>query len=132
MAILARSSDFLLCDHTKTFTLDVHIPNITLYISVVVRITYGSKKWAELVEVDWIGGPKRQITGIKKLTDEGNWNCWYWNCLYLLHQIISLSWIIVSRPLLSKLSSSRLALLRSALTRPISSLKKYNNYQNLH
>ena len=44
MAIPARSFDFLLCDHTKTFTLDVHIPNITFYTSVVAHITYGSKK----------------------------------------------------------------------------------------
>ena len=44
MVIPARSFDFLLCDHTKTFTLDVHIPNITFYTSVVAHITYGSKK----------------------------------------------------------------------------------------
>ena len=31
VAIPARSFDFLLCDHTKTFTLDVNIPNITFW-----------------------------------------------------------------------------------------------------
>ena len=74
MAKAARSFDFLLCDHAKTFTLDDHIPNITLYTSVVARVTYGSRKWAELVEVDWIGRLKRRIPDIKKLTDEVNWN----------------------------------------------------------
>ena len=52
MAIPARSFGFLLCDHTKTFALGVHIPNITLYTSVVAGLTYGPKKGAELVEVD--------------------------------------------------------------------------------
>ena len=43
MAIPAHSFDFLLCDYTKTFTLDFRTPNITLYTTVVERITYGSK-----------------------------------------------------------------------------------------
>ena len=45
------------------------------------------------------------------------------HCLYLLQQMISVTWIIVSGSLPSKLSSSRLPLLGSTLTRPTSSLK---------
>ena len=65
MAIPAHSFDFLLCDYTKTFTLDFRTPNITLYTTVVERITYGSK-WAELDEVDWIGRINRRILDITK------------------------------------------------------------------
>ena len=57
---------FFVCDHIKTFTFDLNIPNINLNTSVVADITYGSKKWAELIEIDWIGRLKRRITDIKK------------------------------------------------------------------
>ena len=45
------------------------------------------------------------------------------HCLYLLQQMISVTWIIVSGSSPSKLSSSRLPLLRSTLAGPASSLK---------
>ena len=57
---------FFVCDHIKTFTFDLNIPNLNLNTSVVADITYGSKKWAELIEIDWIGRLKRRITDIKK------------------------------------------------------------------
>ena len=55
-----------MCDHIKTFTFDVNIPNINLNTSVVADVTYGSKKRVELIEIDWIGRLKRRITDIKK------------------------------------------------------------------
>ena len=44
-------------------------------------------------------------------------------CLNLLHQAISLTWMIVSESSYLKLASSRLVLLRSTLRIPISSLE---------
>ena len=66
-----------MCDNIKTYTFDVNIPNINLNTSFVADITYESKKWAELVEIHWIGRLKRRITDIKK-TDE-------WSDLELLN-----------------------------------------------
>ena len=54
-----------LCDRIITFTFNANIPNVNLYTSVFAGIIYGSKKWAESVEIDWIGRLKRRITNIK-------------------------------------------------------------------
>ena len=61
-----------LCDQIKTFLFDVDIPNISLYISVVVAITYGSMKWVKLVEIDWTGRLKTQITDVKETNGWGD------------------------------------------------------------
>ena len=51
-----------MCDHVITFTFDVNIPNKNFYTS---GITYESKKWVDLVEIDWVGRLKRRIDDIK-------------------------------------------------------------------
>ena len=51
------------------------------------------------------------------------------HCLYLLHQAVSLTRIIVSGSSMSKLTSSMLTLLTSVLTRPISPLKMWQHNQ---
>ena len=66
LTILARFFDnSFLRDHITTFTFNANIPNINLHTLVFARITYGSKNWAESVEVDWIDRLKRRITDIK-------------------------------------------------------------------
>ena len=66
LTILARFFDnSFLRDHITTFKFNANIPNINLHTLVFARITYGSKNWAESVEIDWIGRLKRRITDIK-------------------------------------------------------------------
>ena len=50
-----------MCDHIITVTFNANIPIINLYTSVFVGITYGSKKWGESAETDWIDRLKRRI-----------------------------------------------------------------------